>query len=558
MKTVRILVILVLALGLAAQVAKADFTFGEPTKVPNINSSYNEFNASISADGLSLYFISNRPGGIGPTGGLVGFDIWVTTRASIDDDWGEPVNLGATINTPAGEGGVSISYDGLSLYFDTSQSGTIAINDLWVATRATTDEDWANPVHLGPTVNSSADDYSPSISCDELSLYFTGPGQGGYGNYDLWVTTRETTEDEWGTPVNLGSTINSSGYEIDPSISSDGRILFFTIGMVNCGSRCGYGGTEIWMAKRATINDPWGEPVNLGPTVNSSAFEDYPNVSADGSTLFFRHSQSGRHNGGDIWQAPIIPIVDFNADGIVDTADMCIMVDNWGEDYSYCDIGPTPLGDGVVDTQDLIVLSEYFFKDINDPTLAAHWALDETEDMVVADSAGDSDGYAIGDPVWQPDAGLVDGAIQLDGVDDYVIAGAALNPAEGPFSVLAWVNGGAPGQVVMSQQGAANWLMADAEGNLMTELKGASRSTASPLQSQTIITDDDWHRICFVWDGFNRILYVDSIAVAQDTQDSLETSDGGLYIGCGKSMESGTYFSGLIDDVRIYNRVVIP
>ncbi len=57
------------------------------------------------------------------------------------------------------------------------------------------------------------------------------------------------------------------------------------------------------------------------------------------------------------------PIVDFNGDGIVDTADMCIMVDHWGENYSLCDIGPTPFGDGIVDVQDLIVLAEHLFEE---------------------------------------------------------------------------------------------------------------------------------------------------------------------------------------------------
>jgi hypothetical protein len=93
------------------------------------------------------------------------------------------------------------------------------------------------------------------------------------------------------------------------------------------------------------------------------------------------------------------PPPDFNGDGIVDSVDMCIMVNHWGEDYSLCDIGLAPLGDGIVDTQDLIALSEYFFEDINDPTLAAHWALDETDGMVVADSAGDNNGYALGDHI---------------------------------------------------------------------------------------------------------------------------------------------------------------
>jgi hypothetical protein len=73
------------------------------------------------------------------------------------------------------------------------------------------------------------------------------------------------------------------------------------------------------------------------------------------------------------------------------------------------------------------------------------------------------------------------------------------------------------------------------------------------LLSETTITDGEWHRISFVWDGSNITLNIDSIAVAQDMRESLEGSGVGLYIGTGKAMAPGTYFSGLIDDVRIYN-----
>jgi len=76
-------------------------------------------------------------------------------------------------------------------------------------------------------------------------------------------------------------------------------------------------------------------------------------VSADGSMFYAGMSQ-----------VPILPIVDFNGDVIVDSADMCIMVDHWGEDYSLCDIGPMPWGDGIVDVQDLIVLAEHLFEEI--------------------------------------------------------------------------------------------------------------------------------------------------------------------------------------------------
>jgi hypothetical protein len=194
----------------------------------------------------------------------------------------------------------------------------------------------------------------------------------------------------------------------------------------------------------------------------------------------------------------------------------------------------------------------------HDPRFVADWRLDETEGTIAHDSAGDNDGTLNGDPAWQSTAGQIDGALQFDGIDDYVSTSFILNPADGPFSVVAWVKGGAPGQVVISQTelGGANWLLADSsEGNLMTELKALGRGAAT-LLSQTVITDGQWHRVGFVWDGSQRTLYVDGVAVAEDTQTGLESSEGGLYIGAGKAMEAGSFWSGLIDDVRIYSRAL--
>jgi hypothetical protein len=91
----------------------------------------------------------------------------------------------------------------------------------------------------------------------------------------------------------------------------------------------------------------------------------------------------------------------------------------------------------------------------------------------------------------------------------------------------------------------------------MTELTQSGRG-ATFLLSETTITDGDWHRIGFVWDGLYRTLYVDGVAVAEDTQDGLANPGNGFYIGTGDAMAPGTYFWGLIDDVRIYNRAVRP
>jgi len=149
--------------------------------------------------------------------------------------------------------------------------------------------------------------------------------------------------------------------------------------------------------------------------------------------------------------------------------------------------------------------------------------------------------------------GKAAGALQFDGIINYLSTDFVLNPADGQFSLFAWMKGGAPGQVVMAQTDGVNWLCTNpSEGSLMTELKGSARSS-KPLQSQTVITDGDWHHIGIVWDGHFRMLYVDGINIAQDEQSILKGEQSGLYIGAGATLEAAGFFSGLIDDVRIYD-----
>jgi hypothetical protein len=557
MKLVLVGVVATIVLG---GTAKADFTFGEPTNLPayiaNSSSSlYYGDDLCVSACGRFLFFGSTRPGGQG------GCDIWSAARESISNEWSTPVNLGATVNSPTDDTDPSISVDLLSLFFRSERSGGFGGSDLYVTTRATIEDPWGEPINLGPTVNSTGNDSDPSISADGLSLYFStwqGPRPGGMGGDDIWVTTRKTTDEAWSEAVNLGPPINTASNDHKPCISSDGLALFFNSSRPGGFTPFVFDNSDMYVSTRPSKDASWGEPVNLGPQINiaSGGYGAYdPDVSSDGSTIYFGAPE--RRAGGksyDFWQAPIITIVDFNGDGIVDSADMCVMVEHWGEDYSLCDIGPMPWGDGVVDVEDLKVLAEHLFEDYR---LIAHWKLDETEGIFAADSVGKNDAVVIGGTEWLPTGGQVDGALKLDGVSGYATTPSVLSPAYGPFSIFAWINGGAPSQVIVSQQTAANWLAIDAEGNLMTELKRASRSTG-PLFSEAVITDGQWHRIGFVWDGLNRTLYVDGAAVAEDTQSDLDGSTMGLNIGVDKNYTAGTFFSGLIDDIRIYNRAVHP
>ena len=193
-----------------------------------------------------------------------------------------------------------------------------------------------------------------------------------------------------------------------------------------------------------------------------------------------------------------------------------------------------------------------------DPMLLAHWAFDETEGTIAHDSVGKHDATIMGVPLWRPEGGAIGGALEFSGVPNFATAKVVRDPSEGPLSVFAWVRGGGPGQVVISQKSGANWLMASApDGALKTELKSGGRQS-SVLTSGSMVTDGDWHRIGFTWDGETRILYVDDVEVARDTQADLAGSTKDFSIGAGSSLAPATFWKGLIDDVRIYDRAVKP
>ena len=352
-KTKEILICVLAVAGIilvAGRDAKADFVFGTPENLgPTVNSPSMEGEFDISSDGLELYFCSDRPGDQGDWG------IWVTTRPTTDDDWGTPVNLGPTVNSSKDDWAPSISADKLSLYFSSDRPGCRGYSDIWVTTRVSVSDPWSEPVNLGTTVNSSAWDAAPSISANGLSLFFGSNREKTGTAYStlcyIYVTTRPTVNDPWGEPVRLEQTVNT-GLEYDsdwPGISTDGLSLYF--------SRFFSDKSELYVATRTSASDSWSRSVSLG------LFGVTPRFSADGSIMYFCSRKYGGYGEADLLKVPVEPVIDLNGDGIVDAADMCIILDNWGTDEPLCDIGPSPFGDGIVDVQDLIVLAEHLFEE---------------------------------------------------------------------------------------------------------------------------------------------------------------------------------------------------
>lgn len=361
MKTTRIIRIVacVVVLAYAASNVRADFTFGEPVNLgPTVNSTGGDLSCCVSYDGLELYFASNRGGGQGSS------DLWASTRPTRDDNWGPPTNLGPLVNSSQTDLSPSISADGLELYFHANdRPGGFGGSNIWVTKRVTRDAPWGAAENLGPTVNAAGwVAYNPCIASDGLTLYFAW---GGW----VAVTRRATKDDPWETPVDLAEAVINSWVSQDtPWISKDARLLVFTDNNPYPPRPGGYGGTDIWCSRSMAtggsddlLYNPhlWEPPVNLGPPVNTAYREDWSMISPDGSTLYFTSDRPGGLGGLDLWQASIDPILDLDGNGKVDNEDLLVLRAHWGQNYPPCDIGPFPWGDGIVDGEDLKVLLEY-------------------------------------------------------------------------------------------------------------------------------------------------------------------------------------------------------
>ncbi|MHC4370163.1 MAG: tetratricopeptide repeat protein, partial [Planctomycetota bacterium] len=292
----------------------SDFLFSNPTNLgPVINSLADEWDLSLSADALTLVFSSGRPVSFGS------HDLWMSTRPTTSEPWEEPVNLGENINTSEAEMNPALSPDGLRLYYSSSLDGPgrVGGSDIWVTERETISDVWNEPTSLGSPVNSSNDEYAPCISGDELELFFASFRRlGGFGKIDIWVSTRQTKEDPWSEPVNLGPPVNTRHNENFPALSADGLTLFFSSGLFGDDKDIrpgGLGDSDIWMTRRKSRDADWEEPVNLGPPVNTAGVEFAPVISADGSTLYFSFDPHdlvpGRGNLGwiDFWKVSIDP-----------------------------------------------------------------------------------------------------------------------------------------------------------------------------------------------------------------------------------------------------------
>ncbi len=189
--------------------------------VASFSGEFDDYDLTMSPDGNRVYFTSNRPpDGAGPV--IENSDIWYVDRT--DDGWGEPVRFPEPINTEARELYPSESRDGY-VYFFSARSGGFGSFDLYrVPLR---EGEFGATENLGAAINSDENETDACISPDGDYLVFTSTRQGGFGSGDLYVSFR-TDDGGWTPARNLGDVVNTEHLEFCPSVSRDGKYLFFT------------------------------------------------------------------------------------------------------------------------------------------------------------------------------------------------------------------------------------------------------------------------------------------------------------------------------------------
>lgn len=260
---------------------------------PNVNSPDFEYFPVLTADGQTLVFTRNRRRSEATD---YQEDFYISLSGK-DGRWGMAMNLGDPINTDDNEGAQTMTADGQQLFFTgCNRKGGMGSCDIYSSVRE--GRSWSRPENLGPPVNSGKWESQPSVSSDGKTLYFASNRAGGKGGSDIWVT-QLAPNGTWTDPRNLGDSINTEGAEETPFIHPDGRTLYFT-----SDGHVGLGGKDIYVV-RMKEDGSWGTPMNLGYPINTWQDEMGLFVDASGALAYFASDREGGLGNLDIYSFPL-------------------------------------------------------------------------------------------------------------------------------------------------------------------------------------------------------------------------------------------------------------
>lgn len=210
--------------------------------------------------------------------------------------WARPLSISPNINSRVNEGTCTISADGRTLIF-TSCAGRRGYGSCDLFESRKSGSEWSIPVNMGPEVNSAAWESQPSLSADGRMLFFVSDRRGGLGGKDIYVSYK-LDENKWAKAVNVGDQINSPYDEISPFVHVNGRTLFFS-----SNGKPGFGGFDIYRTERE--GDAWTEPVNFGYPVNTHEDQFSLFITANGEHGFYSHEDNEKSNSSKIFEITV-------------------------------------------------------------------------------------------------------------------------------------------------------------------------------------------------------------------------------------------------------------
>lgn len=208
-------------------------------------------------------------------------------------EWDIAKPLPGNLNTEENEGAQNISQDGQWLVFTgCNRPDGFGSCDLYIS--YLTPQGWSEAINLGGTINTDQWESQPCLSPDKKDLYFASRRFGGYGGSDIYVSHLQPNG-KWGEPENLGPSVNTPGDEQCPFIHADNQTLYFTSNYWP-----GYGDDDLFYVKKGP-NGVWSQPVNLGYPINTINREGTLFITADGKTAYYSSDRSDSRGGLDIY-----------------------------------------------------------------------------------------------------------------------------------------------------------------------------------------------------------------------------------------------------------------
>lgn len=285
-----------------------------------MNSKFDDRMASFSnKDNTQLFFTTARKGVTGrkisAQTGQYYTDIWVTELEKIKKKkgkgkqpkpkWTEPISLGEffdfddLVNTKYDEGAVSLSERGDLMYFNRSVMKKNEFHSPRIYSTIKKAGEWQTPAEISLSVDSNYMVIYPSLSPDQTKLYFVSDMPGGYGNFDIWVSNYDKRSDAWGDPINMGPEVNTDGMEISPYMHKDGTLFFASNGHI------GMGGFDIFRSVMRS-DGQYGKVKNMKYPINSS-YDDFGIIFSGQDVMngFLTSNRKGGRGGDDIYEVKL-------------------------------------------------------------------------------------------------------------------------------------------------------------------------------------------------------------------------------------------------------------